>query len=279
MPELPEVQTVVNELIKNKVIGLTIKKASIFVPSLVKPYTPEEFSKKIQGQKIVALTRRAKYIVAALSNNLFLLAHLRMSGHFVVIDEKDEKGRFERARFTLSNGKALRFDDIRKFGRFFLTDDKEKVLGKLGPEPLEASFTPELLYELLQKKQKSAKIKAWLLNQENIAGLGNIYVDEALWEAKIHPARQAEELTKKEAANLKDAIQKVLKKGIANFGTSLGHTQGNFIKADGFHGSNQESLNVFHQTGKPCPRCQTKIERLVIAQRGTHICPNCQKKD
>lgn len=279
MPELPEVQTVVNEIIKQKLVGEKIKDVEILVPSLVAPMDEADFIKALKGRKIVDLSRRAKYIVATLDNGTFFISHLRMSGHFVTIDAKEERGRFERARIIFSNGKALRYDDIRKFGRFNLTDNKEEILGKLGPEPLEKSFTPKLLFDLLPKEKKiKLCIKAWLLDQTNVAGLGNIYVDEALWLAKIHPERPANSLTLNEAKSLRDAIQSVLRKGIANSGTSLGHTQGNFISADGKHGNNAETLNVFHRQGKPCPRCGTIITKSVVAQRGTHVCPNCQKK-
>ena len=279
MPELPEVQTVVNEIIKQQLLGVKIKDVEILVPALVAPMTAEDFSKTLKGRTIAALSRRAKYIVATLDNGTYFIAHLRMSGHFVTINAKEERGRFERARITFANGKALRYDDIRKFGRFNLTRDKEEILGKLGPEPLEKSFTPKLLFDLLPKDKKiKLCIKAWLLDQSHVAGLGNIYVDEALWLAKIHPERPAASLTLEEAKALRDAIQSVLKKGIANSGTSLGHTQGNFISADGKHGNNAETLNVFHRQGKPCPRCKTIIIKTVVAQRGTHLCPKCQQK-
>ncbi|MBR5901616.1 DNA-formamidopyrimidine glycosylase [bacterium] len=279
MPELPEVQTVVNEIIKQKLVGETIKDVEILVPALVAPMDKADFSQALKGRKITDLSRRAKYIVATLDNGTYFISHLRMSGHFVTIDAKEERGRFERARITFSNGKALRYDDIRKFGRFNLTKDKEEILGKLGAEPLEKSFTPKLLFDLLPKDKKiKLCIKAWLLDQSHVAGLGNIYVDEALWLAKIHPERPAASITMREAEALRDAIQSVLKKGIANSGTSLGHTQGNFISADGKHGNNAETLYVFHRQGKPCPRCGTTIIKTVVAQRGTHVCPNCQKK-
>ncbi|MBR5624256.1 DNA-formamidopyrimidine glycosylase [bacterium] len=279
MPELPEVQTVVNEIIKQQLLGVKIKDVEILVPALVAPMDKADFEKTLKGRKITDLSRRAKYIVATLDNGTYFISHLRMSGHFVTIDAKEERGRFERARITFANGKALRYDDIRKFGRFNLTKDKEEILGKLGPEPLEKSFTPKLLFERLPKDNKTKLcIKAWLLDQTNVAGLGNIYVDEALWLAKIHPERPANSLTLDEAKSLRDAIQSVLKKGIANSGTSLGHTQGNFISADGKHGNNAETLNVFHRQGKPCPRCKTIIIKTVVAQRGTHLCPKCQQK-
>lgn len=279
MPELPEVQTVVNEIIKQQLLGVKIKDVEILVPALVAPMDKADFSQALKGRKITDLSRRAKYIVATLDDGNYFISHLRMSGHFVTIDAKEERGRFERARITFANGKALRYDDIRKFGRFNLVKDKEEILGKLGPEPLEKSFTPKLLFDLLPKDQKiKLCIKAWLLDQTNVAGLGNIYVDEALWLAKIHPERPANSLTLDEAKSLRDAIQSVLKKGIANSGTSLGHTQGNFISADGKHGNNAETLNVFHRQGKPCPRCKTIIVKTVVAQRGTHICPKCQQK-
>ena len=279
MPELPEVQTVVNEIIKQQLLGVKIKDVEILVPSLVAPMDTAAFAKALKGRKITDLSRRAKYIVATLDDGNYFISHLRMSGHFVTIDAKEKRGRFERARITFANGKALRYDDIRKFGRFNLTKDKEEILGKLGPEPLEKSFTPKLLFERLPKDNKTKLcIKAWLLDQTNVAGLGNIYVDEALWLAKIHPERPANSLTLDEAKSLRDAIQSVLKKGIANSGTSLGHTQGNFISADGKHGNNAETLNVFHRQGKPCPRCKTIIIKTVVAQRGTHLCPKCQQK-
>lgn len=279
MPELPEVQTVVNEIIKQQLLGVKIKDVEILVPALVAPMDKADFEKTLKGRKITDLSRRAKYIVATLDNGTFFISHLRMSGHFVTIDAKEERGRFERARITFANGKALRYDDIRKFGRFNLTKDKEEILGKLGPEPLENSFTPKLLFSLFPKDKKvKLCVKAWLLDQTNVAGLGNIYVDEALWLAKIHPERPANSLTLNEAKSLRDAIQSVLRKGIANSGTSLGHTQGNFISADGKHGNNAETLNVFHRQGKPCPRCGTTIIKTVVAQRGTHLCPKCQKK-
>ena len=279
MPELPEVQTVVNEIIKQQLLGVKIKDVEILVPALVAPMNKADFSQALKGRKITDLSRRAKYIVATLDNGTYFISHLRMSGHFVTIDAKEERGRFERARITFANGKALRYDDIRKFGRFNLTRDKEEILGKLGPEPLEKSFTPELLFSLFPKDKKvKLCIKAWLLDQTNVAGLGNIYVDEALWLAKIHPERPAASITMREAEALRDAIQSVLKKGIANSGTSLGHTQGNFISADGKHGNNAETLNVFHRQGKPCPRCGATIIKTVVAQRGTHVCPKCQQK-
>ena len=279
MPELPEVQTVVNEIIKQQLLGVKIKDVEILVPALVAPMDKADFEKTLKGRKITDLSRRAKYIVATLDNGTFFISHLRMSGHFVTIDAKEERGRFERARIIFANGKALRYDDIRKFGRFNLTKDKEEILGKLGPEPLENSFTPKLLFSLFPKDKKvKLCVKAWLLDQTNVAGLGNIYVDEALWLAKIHPERPANSLTLNEAKSLRDAIQSVLRKGIANSGTSLGHTQGNFISADGKHGNNAETLNVFHRQGKPCPRCGTTIIKTVVAQRGTHLCPKCQKK-
>lgn len=279
MPELPEVQTVVNEIKKQKLVGEKIKDVEILVPSLVAPMDTAAFAKALKGRKITDLSRRAKYIVATLDDGNYFISHLRMSGHFVTIDAEEERGRFERARITFANGKALRYDDIRKFGRFNLVNDKEEILGKLGPEPLEKSFTPKLLFSLFPKDKKvKLCIKAWLLDQTNVAGLGNIYVDEALWLAKIHPERPAASITPEEAEALRDAIQSVLKKGIANSGTSLGHTQGNFISADGKHGNNAETLNVFHRQGQPCPRCGTIIEKTVVAQRGTHICPKCQRK-
>lgn len=167
----------------------------------------------------------------------------------------------------------LRFHDTRKFGRWRLTQDPETVLSKLGPEPLEPvrDFHKRL-------HAKSRILKPLLLDQTFIAGLGNIYVDEALWEAKIHPQRKSDSLTKSESASLMNAIRKVLKKGIRNLGTSLGHGKANFQLPDGESGRNREALNVFRQTGLPCPRCGTNIERIKVGQRSTHICAVCQRQ-
>jgi len=174
----------------------------------------------------------------------------------------------------LDQANELRFHDTRKFGRLFLTQTPETVLAKIGPEPLEKSFTRKRLRHLLQGKRR--QMKPLLLDQTFIAGLGNIYVDEALWSARIHPLRVSSSLTENEISALHKAIRLVLRRGLKNMGTSLGTGKGNFYSVAGRKGRNADELKVFRRNGEACPRCQALIERLNVAQRGTHICPVCQ---
>jgi formamidopyrimidine-DNA glycosylase len=169
----------------------------------------------------------------------------------------------------------LFYNDTRKFGRFFLTKNPQEIIGKLGPEPLSKNF---LFSEFSQKLASSLrKIKALLLDQHFIAGLGNIYTDEALFEAGIHPEQAGNTISEKKKKDLFFAIQKVLKKGIENQGTSLGDGQSNYSSSDNHRGKNQHALKVFARTGQPCLNCATPIKKMVVAQRGTHYCPHCQK--
>jgi formamidopyrimidine-DNA glycosylase len=168
----------------------------------------------------------------------------------------------------------LRFQDTRKFGRITLTSRPETILGKLGPEPLGRSFTVEQFRELLCHRKRA--VKPLLLDQTFVAGLGNIYVDEALWKAGIHPLRVSSSLSPKEAADLHRAVRYVLRKGLRNLGTTLGRGQTNFYSLSGRRGRNAEKLFVFRRTGEACPRCGAPIERIKVAQRSTHVCPRCQ---
>ena len=169
----------------------------------------------------------------------------------------------------------LRFQDTRKFGRIFLSGSPQTILGQLGPEPLQKTFTGRRLFAMLQASRR--QLKPLLLDQHFMAGLGNIYVDEALWTAGLHPLRISCSLTEKDAAALHRAIRHVLRKGINNLGTSLGRGKGNFYSANNRPGRNADMLNVFRRTGEACPRCGTAIARMIVAQRSSHICPHCQK--
>ena len=197
-----------------------------------------------------------------------------MSGRLHWVSGKTERSKHEHVILHFKNDWELRFYDPRKFGRFYLLEHFKTFLSVLGPEPLEPEFTLEVLKELMHSRRR--RLKPMLLDQSIIAGLGNIYVDEALWESRIHPNRIAASLSLSEIKALHQAIPKVLKRGLKNFGTSLGNGGANFYSITKGKGRNRSRLKVFRRTGLPCPRCKARIQRLIVAQRSTHICPECQ---
>ena len=274
MPELPEVQTVVNDLQTAGLIGKTIVGTQVFWPRTVAALTPEEFCRKIRGQTVKTLWRRAKFIVFDFVEPLHLFIHLRMSGRLHLTSPDEPRQKHEHLLLDFDDGRQLRFHDTRKFGRMYLVNNPEQVIGALGPEPLDPTFTPTLLAERLQARQRL--LKPLLLDQTFLAGLGNIYVDEALWEARLHPQRLSSSLSAAEAQALHQAIQDVLYRGLKNLGTTLGTGKANFYSVSRREGRNKEELHVFRRASLPCPRCQTTIERIVVGQRSTHICPTCQ---
>ncbi len=274
MPELPEVETIVREMREAGLEGLTIKKALILWPKSISTPSPEEFCLRIENQKIDKINRRGKYLVFSLSQDT-LLVHLRMTGKFLIETAKSpEFSSHERVRLLLSDGRVLRYEDQRKFGKWYLLDHPEDKLKQLGLEPLSNEFTLAAFQKVI--KGHNQFIKPFLLNQAYVVGLGNIYVDEALWQAKIHPLRKLSTLTKKEIIHLHESIIQVLQSGVDNIGTSLGAKRANYFSVSGRRGNNQNKLNVFRRDGEPCPRCQTLLIKTVVAQRGTHLCPNCQ---
>ncbi len=275
MPELPEVQTVVNDLNLAGLPGRKITNAHVFWPRTIDTLSPEEFCRTIRGQQMTAIWRRAKYIVVDFADSLHLLIHLRMSGRVHLAAPEVERSKHEHVVLDLDNGRQLRYHDTRKFGRMFLVQELESVIGKLGPEPLGNGFTTAWFFDHLHRKKR--QLKPLLLDQTYLAGLGNIYVDEALWEAKLHPQRLSSSLTKTEIQALHHAIRNVLRKGIANQGTTLGTGKGNFYSVDRRTGSNSEALKVFRRTGSACLRCDAVIERIIVGQRSTHMCPACQQ--
>lgn len=272
MPELPEVETIVRELRDAHLIGIKIDHANVFWDRTIATPTPKEFCKKISQQSISNIARRGKFIVITLSEDT-LLVHLRMTGKFLISNQNDPPHSHERVRLKLSDGRFLRYEDQRKFGKWYLLSKPEEFLKPLGIEPLSEEFTLEAFQNLLKRHNK--QIKPFLLDQRFISGLGNIYVDEALWLSKIHPTRPLSTLTKKEIKELHDAIPLVLQKGIDNTGTSLGAARANYYSVSGRRGTNQ--LNVFRKEGQECPRCKTLLKKIVVGQRGTHFCPKCQK--
>ena len=273
MPELPEVETVVRDLRAARLIGRRIVRARVFWNKTVAAPDPAKFARDIRSRKILALSRRGKFIAAALSGDRTLLVHLRMSGHVDVAPAGSRPRRHDRVVWTLDDGRHLRFEDTRKFGRVWLVDDPAQVLGELGPEPL--AISPAAFAAGLAARARL--LKPLLLDQTFLAGVGNIYSDEALWAARLHPRRRADALSSAQVAALLRAIQAVLRKGIRNLGTTFGAGKTHFVLPRGERGRNQEHLNAYGQTGAPCPRCGTPIRRILVGQRSTHFCPKCQR--
>jgi formamidopyrimidine-DNA glycosylase len=264
MPELPEVETIVRAL-RPALVGKTILSADLLWKRTLAAPSPAAFKKRIKSQQILLVSRRAKYFVLQLST-FDLLIHLRMSGDLLVKEGAYTPAKHDRLILTLSDDLSLVFNDARKFGRVWLTADPDEVLGNLGPEPLDPSFTPQAIYERLRKHHR--QLKPLLLDQSFIAGLGNIYTDEALHMARLHPLAQSDSVTPEQAEGLWRAVRAVLEEGIRSNGASIDwvYRGGEF----------QDHFRVYGRDGEPCPVCGTKIERMVIGQRGTHFCPNCQ---
>lgn len=277
MPELPEVETVVRDLREHGLEQSVIRAVEVRWARTVDGLTPAGFARALRGRTITRVGRRAKYIVITLDDGRALLVHLRMTGKLRLFPGRVAPGKHDHVVITLAGGKRLIFNDTRKFGRFRLTSGAETELGHLGPEPLEAAFTMAVLQR--QLRGKARQIKPLLLDQTCIAGLGNIYVDEALWQARIHPGRAANTFTPGEIRRLHQAIRAVLRKGVEDGGTTLGSGETNFYSVAGRRGRHAEVLKVFRRTGLPCPRCKTPIIRTVLAQRGTHLCPVCQHRE
>jgi formamidopyrimidine-DNA glycosylase len=270
MPELPEVETIAAALREGgrngtPVLGRKINKVHLLWERTLATPSPKEFKVRLPGQKIQDVARRGKFLLLNLSSDT-LLIHLRMSGDLLVETDRQEAAPHHRLMFDLQGGTRLSFNDPRKFGRVWLTDDPDSVLGNLGPEPLSAGFTPEIFFQ--RTKARRRQIKPLLLDQTFIAGLGNIYTDEALHLAKIHPLTIADSLDYTQVERLWAGIRQVLRTGIERNGASIDwvYRGGDF----------QNYFRVYQRTGEPCPECGTPIERIVVGQRGTHFCPTCQ---
>jgi len=275
MPELPEVQTVVDDLRAAGFEGAVITRADIFWHKTIYGLSAATFQREIKGMTIARIRRRGKFIVFDFCNDVHLLIHLRMSGRLLIKAAGLPRQKHEHVVLNFNDQRQLRFHDTRKFGRFYLVKDANPILGRLGPEPLDSSFGATEFAAML--KNRSRMIKPLLLDQSFIAGLGNIYVDEALWDARIHPQKIAAELDAPGTKSLYHAIRKVLRRGLKNLGTTLGSGQTNFFSIAGHTGRNREQLKVFRRNGMACPRCRMVIKRIVVGQRSTHICERCQK--
>ena len=269
MPELPEVETIVSQLRDHGVEGKEILSVEINWAPTIEPYSVAQFSKAVKGTTINQVSRVGKWMIFSLSSGQTLMVHLRMAGSFAV-----EQGSHDRIVVKLSDGITLYYRDTRKFGRWKLVDDPQVILNKLGPDALTRQFTQKYFYEAMKKRHRM--IKPLILDQGIVAGLGNIYADEALWESKIHPKRLSDSLSDNELTSLYLAIKQVLKVGIKNRGTSLGDGKTNYRQVDGDSGENRGEVKAYGKSGKPCFRCKRMLEKIVVSQRGTTFCPACQ---
>ena len=274
MPKLPEVETVVRDLVASGLSGRTILNAHVYWPRTIGTVSPLLFRSCLKNRRIVSLHRRAKFIVMELSGGQWLLIHFRMTGHLFFADADCPRGKHEHVVFDLDDGRTLRFHDTRKFGRVILTCDPGSALSRLGPEPLDPAFSSQHFVKRMSKYTRM--LKPLLLDQSTIAGLGNIYVDEALFDCKLHPQRSSSTLNDDELRALYRSIRKVLRSGIRSMGTTLGGGEGNFYSVAGRRGRNQDRLKVFRRQGEPCPNCSTTIKRIIVGQRSTHLCGRCQ---
>jgi formamidopyrimidine-DNA glycosylase len=294
MPELPEVETVARDL-QRWVAGATIADAEVRWERTIRhPQPSDRFVGELRGATIRRVDRRAKSVLLHLADGRVMTVALRMTGALIVAPPGTPDDRYARVVFRLADGRELRYRDVRKFGRIGLWERggvprasrggtrkrgvAERgapyrvgdVFARHGPEPLARSFSAERFAARLERR--SARLKTLLLDQSFIAGVGNIYADEALWRARLHPLRAADTLTGLEVRRLHRAIRAVLRQGIANRGTSLA----DYVGADGEPGDNAEQLTVYRRTGQPCLRCGREIARIVVGQRSTHFCPRCQ---
>jgi formamidopyrimidine-DNA glycosylase len=272
MPELPEVEYLARQL-RETLPGHRFVAVETRWDRTIAGMTSAELATALSGRMVTAVGRRAKYLLLTLDDGRLLIVHRRMSGNLLLWTDGEPEPLYARVIFTLDDGRRLVYSDPRKFGRVTLAraDALPAPFASLGPEPLDEAFTPAALEERLAGQKRV--IKAALLDQRIVAGLGNIYADEALWLARIHPLRRAHTLTPREVAQLHAGIQQALTTGIAHGGTTFGRHRDLYNEA----GSNLEHVAVYQRTGEPCLRCHQPIERITVAQRGSHFCPHCQR--
>ena len=273
MPELPEVETI-RLALEPHVVGRRFARVEIHDPRLVRPFEPTAVAAGLEGERVAALERRGKYLVVRFESGRVLLIHLRMTGslrHAGPDSLEDDPHR--RAVVRLDDGSDVAYRDVRRFGTWHVLEPDEVdayLAERLGREPLDRGFTAKRLAERLEGRK--APLKAALLDQRTVAGLGNIYVDEALWRARLHPLRLAGSLSGDETQRLTKGIREALRMGIARQGASLR----DYSTPDGRRGRMQERFRVYDRAGEPCPRCGTPIDKIRVAGRGTWYCPSCQ---
>ena len=273
MPELPEVETICRSL-RDLVVGKKLAEIEIQLPRLIKWPTPEDFRSIMTGRTVEALERRAKYLLFHLDGEWVLVVHLRMTGRLYYRAANTAPTGSPRVVFRFSGEDALEYYDTRTLGTLYLLRQNElsRIYGlhSLGPEPLTEAFTSEYLSTGLARRK--GKLKSVLLDQSFIGGLGNIYVDESLARAGLHPERRANQLTQPEVARLHEAINFVIDKGICGNGTTFR----DYLDGVGNKGEFQNDLCVYGRKALPCPTCGTPIVRTEVGGRGTHFCPHCQ---
>ena len=273
VPELPEVETIVRQLAP-RVAGRTLRAVEVLDPRWCAPVAPVEMARRLRGRAVRALHRRGKYIVWDLSGDLHLVMHLRMTGNLLY--DPPQAPPHERVRLDLDDGHRLRFADQRRFGTGQLADGPEGLeaflSARLGLEPLHPAFTDEALGALARNRRAPAK--AFLLDQRRIAGVGNIYADEALFRAGIHPLRPAGRLTRSQLRSLRTAVVESLEAGIGAGGATID----DFRDSEGVQGTFQDQFLVHRRAGEPCPRCGATVVKLVVAGRGTYVCERCQPR-
>jgi len=281
VPELPEVETVARDL-RPRIVGATITGARCSWARTLRTHTPEDFVGSVAGRRIEAVGRRAKQLVVELSGDAALTIHLKMTGQLFVVPQEAPEDPYVRLVLELADGREIRFRDIRKFGRVGLYG-RDPVTGELvtevggvavfadtGPEPLDPAFTVRAFRRRLRRRK--GRLKPLMLDQSFLAGVGNIYADEALWAARLHPLRTAATLRPLDERRLYEAIRSILSEAIERRGSSID----DYTAPDG-DGSMQERLQVYQRTGEPCPRCGRPIKRIVIGARSTHFCSWCQR--
>ena len=268
MPELPEVETVRSQLAP-RLEGRAFAHVDILHPRLTRPFDPREVAAELEGERVAVVERRGKYLVVRFESGLALLAHLRMTGSFGFA-----RTTHERAVVELDDGARLVYRDVRRFGTWLVLreDELEPYLAaRLGREPLDRAFTPRELGPRLAGRR--APVKAVLLDQRVVAGLGNIYADEALWHARVHPLRSAGGLSPDELRALVRGVRRAIRTGILRQGATLR----DYAAPNGARGSMQDEFRVYGREGEPCPRCRETIEKTRAGGRGTHFCPSCQR--
>jgi formamidopyrimidine-DNA glycosylase len=275
VPELPEVETIRRQLAP-ALTGRRIESVRVLDPRWCEPAPPEAIEDALQGRLIEEVGRRGKYLILSLEDDVHLVMHLRMTGNLLLAAAAEEDPAHLRVDIGLDDGTRLLFVDVRRFGTgdVLLGGDAlaDYFGSRLGVEPLSADFTAEALRALARGRKQP--VKAFLLNQERIAGVGNIYADEALWRAMIHPLRPVGTLKRAQIAALRDAVVESLELGIDSKGASID----DYRHVDGERGSFQDRFVAYSRAGEPCFRCGTPIEKLRAAGRGTYVCPNCQRR-
>jgi formamidopyrimidine-DNA glycosylase len=274
VPELPEVETVRASL-EPALVGRRFERVVIRDERLTRPFEPQAVATELEGERVEALERRGKYLVVRFQSGRSLLIHLRMTGslRYAPAGTLGDDEPHRRAVVTLDNGSDVAYRDVRRFGTWLLLEPGELesyLAERVGEEPLGRGFGPKALAKRLSGRR--APVKAALLDQRTIAGMGNIYADEALWRARIHPRRPAGELTEPEVRALHRSVRRALEAGIARRGATLR----DYAQPDGRRGSMQLEFRVYGREGEPCPRCGTPIAKTRAAGRGTWYCPSCQ---